>query len=253
MKMLTTSQHDKTVVIKLANGVTNALSLELIDELTETLQKLRSNTEIHGIVLGSENDKFFSIGFDLPILYDLPRKDFEIFYRRFNQACLQLYTIPRPTVAAITGHAIAGGCILALCCDYRLMADGRKLIGLNEIKLGVPVPFLADSILRSLVGTRTGSEIIEIGDFYTADVALQMGLVDQVLPIEQVLSASVEKARELGASPPKAFAMIKSNRVEKIEADFLSCFEEKKEGFLECWYSSQARDRLSEAIEKFKA
>lgn len=79
-------------------------------------------------------------------------------------AYLALYTLPKPVVAAITGHAIAGGCILALCCDYRFISEGRKLMGLNEVKLGVPVPYLADRVLHALVGTRYAREIIESGE-----------------------------------------------------------------------------------------
>ena len=100
----------------------------------------------------------------------------------------KLFTFPKPTAAAISGHAIAGGCILTLCCDYRYIAEGRKLMGLNEIKLGVPVPYVADCILRSLVGFRHAREIMESGDFYQPETSFQKGLVDAVLPLENVLA-----------------------------------------------------------------
>jgi len=251
MRMVVTSHHNGTTIIKLNRGVTNALDLGLVDELAETIHSVQNDPDSHSMVLASANDKFFSIGFDIPNLYKLHREDFRIFYRRFNQACLDLYTLPKPTVAAITGHAIAGGCILALCCDYRLIAEGRKLMGLNEIKLGVPVPYLGDCILRTLVGVRTAREVMELGEFYTAEMALEMGMVDQVLSLERVLSASIEKACVLGESPLQALAMIKQNRVRPVEERVLACQDEKTEAFLDCWYSGQARDRLREAIEKF--
>jgi len=251
MSMITTSRQEGTEIVELNRGVTNALDLELVRELTRVIRRIKDDSKIRGAVLTSANDKFFSIGFDLPHLYGLPAEEFEIFYRSFNQACLELYTLPIPTVAAITGHAVAGGCILALCCDQRLIAYGRKLMGLNEIKLGVPVPYLADRVLHELVGVRTASEIMEIGEFYAAQKALEMGMVDKVLPQETVLDESVKRACALGASPSKAFAMIKRNRVEQVESQVLSCLDEKTEGFLDCWFSDQARARLKEAIEKF--
>jgi enoyl-CoA hydratase/carnithine racemase len=251
MKRIVTSHHDGTAVIQLDRGVTNALDLGLVDELAEAIRGAKDDPDTHSVVLASSNDKFFSIGFDIPRLYRLSREDFETFYRRFNQTCLDLYTTPKPTVAAITGHAIAGGCILALCCDYRLIADGKKLMGLNEIKLGVPVPYLGDCVLRALVGDRKARDIMEIGDFFPAEKALEMGLVDQVLPLEKVSSASIERARMLGESPPKALRVIKQNRVEPIEAQFAACLDRKIETFLDCWYSADARDRLKEAIKKF--
>jgi enoyl-CoA hydratase/carnithine racemase len=251
MKLITTTHSDGTAIIKLNRGVTNALDLELIVELAETLQITRDDPKTHSVVLSSTNDKFLSIGFDIPQLFSLPRKDLETFYHVFNQACLKLFTLLKPTVAAITGHAIAGGCILALCCDYRFMADGRKLMGLNEIKLGVPVPYLADCVLKNLVGVRAAREIMERGEFYSSGKAVQIGMVDQVLPLEQVLSKSIETARELGFSPHKAFEIIKRNRIEIVEAQVLARLEEKEQSFIDCWYSSEARDRLREAIKKF--
>ncbi len=251
MKMITIDYHDNVMVAKLNRGVTNALNLELVNQLNETLQKAKNDPDVHGFVLGSSNEKFFAIGFDIPQLFELEEEDFMVFYRGFNRMYLDLYTLPMPTVAAITGYATAGGCILALCCDYRLIAEGRKLMGLNEIKLGVPVPYLADCILRSIVGVSNARDIMESGDFYPPEQSLRMGMVDRVLPMEQVLSQAIEKAKLIGSLPQKAFELIKQNRVETVTARALAHREEKEQLFKQCWYSDQARKQLKEAIEKF--
>ncbi|MFQ6087884.1 MAG: enoyl-CoA hydratase/isomerase family protein [Candidatus Methanofastidiosia archaeon] len=251
MKMIHIECHDKVRIVKLNHGITNALNLQLVNELAETLQRLKHDSDVHSLVLGSSNEKFFSIGFDIPELFELVKKDFRLFYQTFNSLCLDLYALPKPTIAAIMGHAIAGGCILTLCCDYRFIAEGRKLMGLNEIKLGVPLPYPADCMLRQIVGTRNACKILYTGDFYQPEELLQIGMVDQVLPLEQVLSKSIEKAKLLGAFPQEAFRMIKHNRVEMVEAQVLSHLKEKEEFFLKCWYSYEARERLREAIKKF--
>lgn len=251
MKMIRTEYHDRVAIVKLNRGVTNAIDLRLVKELSETLDGARHDPEVRSLVLSSANDRFFSIGFDIPQLFALSKEGFRAFYRTFNRACLDLFTLPKSTVAAITGHAIAGGCILALCCDYRLIADGRKLTGLNEIKLGVPVPYPADCILRQLVGVRYTREIMDSGEFYQPERLSQMGMVDEVLPLEQVLSRSIEKARSLGASSQEALAMIKRNRVEGVEAEILARLEEKEQLFIERWYSDEARRRLKETMDKF--
>jgi len=242
---------DKVAILKLNRSVTNALNLQLVEELGETLREVRHSPDVHSLVLASSNDKFFSIGFDIPQLFELTREDFCFFYQAFNRMCLDLYTLPKPTVAAITGHAIAGGCILALCCDYRLIAAGRKLMGLNEIKLGVPVPYLADRVLWQIVGVRYAREITDMGEFYRPKELLQMGAVDQVLSSEQVMLKSIEKARLLGSLPQEPFAAIKQNRVEMVEAQVLAHLEEKEQFFIERWYSAEARKRLQEAMERF--
>jgi enoyl-CoA hydratase/carnithine racemase len=251
MKMIGVEYHDQVAIVRLDRPVTNGLNLQLVDELAEILEGVKHNADVHSLVLGSSNDKFFSIGFDIPQLFDLTREDFRSFYQAFNRICLDLYTLPKPTVAAITGHAIAGGCILALCCDYRFIAQGRKLMGLNEIKLGVPVPYVADRVLRHLVGVRHARDIMDTGEFYGPEELVRMGVVDQAWPLEQVLPQAIGKAGLLGALTQRAFAMIKRNRVEVVEAQVLARLEERERFFVERWYSDEARGRLREAMEKF--
>jgi enoyl-CoA hydratase/carnithine racemase len=249
--MISTDYRDKVALVRLKREVTNALNLELLNQLADILHRVKDDPNTHGLVLSSSNEKFFSIGFDIPNLFELSREDFRLFYTTYNRVCLDLYTLPKPTVAAITGHAIAGGCILTLCCDYRFIAEGRKLMGVNEIKLGVHVPYPGDYILRQIVGARIARDATESGEFYPSEQLLEMGIVDQVLPLEQVLPASIEKAQALGSFPQEAFAMIKRNRVETVEAQIRAQLEEKEQFFIECWYSDETRQLLREAMEKF--
>ena len=251
MKLILVEYRDKVAILKLNRGITNALNLQFVNRLAENLQKMKDDSDVHSLVLGSSNEKFFSIGFDIPELFELTRKDFRVFYQAFNRVCMDLYTLPKPTIAAITGHAIAGGCILALCCDYRFIAEDRKLMGLNEIKLGIPVPYPGDCILRHVAGTRNAREIMGAGEFYRPEELLQIGMVDRVLSLEQVLPKSIEKAKLLGALPHEAFGMIKRNRVEMVEAQVLTRLAEKEQFFIDCWFSDEARERLKEAIKKF--
>lgn len=249
--MIRVERSGEVAVVKLDRGVTHALSPGLVGELAETLRGLEGDPGARGLVLAGSGEKFFSIGFDIPGLLALPEDDLRGFYRSYNRACLALYAFPKPTVAAITGHAIAGGCILALCCDYRFIAEGRKLMGLNEIKLGLPVPYPADRILRQIVGARDARDIVEGGEFYASEKLLPMGMVDEVMPLEEVLPASVKKAGALGALPGEAFRMIKRNRVEPVVEEIRRALEERERVFLECWHSDEARALLEEAAKKF--
>jgi len=248
--MIQVEHRDRVAILKLARDVANALNFEHVTRIAKALEEAKQDPEVRGIVLTSANDKIFSLGFDIPWLCGATQEQVGQFFRFFNRTCLDLYTSPKPTVAAITGHAIAGGTILALCCDYRFIADGRKLMGLNEIKLGVPVPYLPDCIARQLLGVVKAREILETGDFYPAEELLRMGMVDNVLPVESVLPKSVEKAGRLG-SALRAFSLIKRNRVEIIEAQVRERDEEKARAFLDCWFSPEAQERLKEAIKKF--
>lgn len=251
MEMISVENHRKILFVKLNNGVTNALNSKVVKELGEVFKQAKDDVYINGLVLGSSNEKFFSIGFDIPKLFEMNKDDFTDFYRMFNQVCLDLLTLPKPTAAAITGHAIAGGCILTLCCDYRFIAKDHKLIGLNEVKLGLPVPYLPDRLLHALAGIRKAREIMESGKFYSSHEAFGMGIVDKILPMEDVVKTAIEHTDTLGSLPKVGYEMIKKNRVELIQEQVTARQDEKEAYFIESWYSEEARRCLKEAIKKF--
>jgi enoyl-CoA hydratase/carnithine racemase len=242
---------ENVAIVKLKNGVTNPISLDLINDISEDLKKLKEDSSVSGVVFTGTNNKFFSIGFDLPILYKQGETEIRTFYRSYNRLCLDLYTFPKPTVAALKGHAIAGGCILAICCDYRVIASGRKLMGLNEIKLGVPVPYPGDLILKQIIGTRYAQMIMEMGDFFGPEQLMQMGMVNQVEKVKTVLDKAVEQAKLLGDYPNSAYRMIKKNRVEKVKEQILENLDDKEQYFIKCWFSDETRKLLKEASKKF--
>lgn len=251
MNLIKLEVQDSIAVLRLQNRVTNAINLSLVVELENILSEVAQDPLIHSLVLTSANDKFFSIGFDIPGLFDLEVQDFKTFYRSFNRLCLDLYSFPRPTLAALPGHAIAGGCILALCCDYRMITRGRKLIGLNEIHLGVPVPYPADCILREIVGDRQARVLMEEGEFHLPEVALAIGLVDQILLPDDLEALAIKKMQTIGSLPRPAFAAIKRNRVEPVIEKIEQVLASKEEEFTKHWYALETRALLADAREKF--
>jgi enoyl-CoA hydratase/carnithine racemase len=251
MEKVSLEHHGRVALVRLQHGVTNALSTKVIHGLDAVFRRVKEDDAVNGLVLTGFNEKFFSIGFDIPELFEMNKDDFKGFYRLFNRTCLDLFTLPKPTIAAITGHAIAGGCILALCCDYRFIAKGHRLMGLNEVRLGLPVPYLPDRLLHFLVGFRKAREIMDSGDFYPADKAFEMGIADKILPVADVVKAAVEHADTLGSLPGVGYEMIKQNRVEVVVEAVKTRQDQKETAFIESWYSDAARERLKEAIKKF--
>ncbi|MFW6114705.1 MAG: enoyl-CoA hydratase/isomerase family protein [Thermodesulfobacteriota bacterium] len=248
MRYIAIESREDVAVIRLNNKVTNALSPGLVGELSSALTQVKN--EFLGIILAG-GAKFFSIGFDLPSLLELDRKGMTRFFYEFNQAAFSLFTMPLPTGCAMAGHAIAGGNILALTCDYRFAASGEKLIGLNEVRLGVPVPYLADLMLRQIVSDRAATEIIYHGQFITVSEAEKIGLVDNVVPQEKLEDYAAEKIAELAALPREAFIAIKANRVDAIRLQYEKNYMLKHETFLDCWFSKPTQALLSEAARKF--
>ncbi len=251
METVSVEQQGCVTLVKLNHGVTNALNPKVVYELEAILRRVKEDEAVKGLVLASSNEKFFSIGFDIPELFEMNREDFKGFYRSFNGICMDLFTLPKPTVAAMTGHAIAAGCILALCCDYRFMAQGHKLMGLNEVKLGLPVPYFPDRLLHALAGIRRAREMMESGEFYPAEKAFEMGIVDKILPVENVVNAAVKHADTIGGLPKVGYEIIKQNRVEVIVEAVKAREDQKETVFIESWYSNEARERLKAAMKKF--
>ena len=248
MEKIKLEQHKDVALLRLDNKVTNAINTAMVENLSAAVNRIK--TEFKGLVLAG-GEKFFSMGFDLPALLKLDRSGMTEFFYRFNQVVFDIYTLPMPTACAITGHAIAGGTILASSCDYRFLASGRKLMGLNEIKLGVPVPYLSDLMLRQSVGDRAATEMIYQGEFIEPINAGKIGLVDEVLYQDKVESRAIEKITKLAALPGQAFAAIKANRVEAIRLAYEKNYKVKNEIFLDCWFSQPVQELLSKAAEKF--
>ncbi|MFC2088188.1 enoyl-CoA hydratase/isomerase family protein [Calditrichota bacterium] len=249
--MINIKIQNEVAIFKLKRGITNAINKDLIVELAAQLDNIKLDSKVKSLILTSHNDKFFSIGFDIPELLKYSKVEFSEFFHSFNQLCMQLYTFPKPTFAAITGHATAGGCILAICCDYRYIADGRKFMGLNEIKLGVPLPYPTYIILKELVGARFSRDISDSGDFYLPEKLLEMGMVDDILPAHQVISTAIDKAKIMSSYPSNGFELIKKDRVEMVEQQINQKLTEKEKIFVDQWYSDDVRKTLKEAAKKF--
>ncbi|MGD9087634.1 MAG: enoyl-CoA hydratase/isomerase family protein [Desulfobacterales bacterium] len=235
-------------LLRLNNGVINAISPEMLNDLATELKRIRN--EFKGMVLAG-GDKFFSIGLDLPHLLQLSRAEMTNFYAALNEVLLDLYTQPLPTASAIGGHATAGGAVLAVGTDFRFVAEGRKLIGFNEVKIGLAVPALADLILRQIIGDRRATEMVFGGDFLEPEQSLETGLVDAVVTSEDLEKEAVARMEALTAMPPGGLALAKKNRVEAVRSQYDKIRQSDADDFLNCWFDDTVQKLLREAAQKF--
>ena len=240
--------YDAVAALRLNNGVINAIGPELLDDLSAELTQIKS--EFKGMVLAG-GEKFFCIGLDLPGLLPLGRSEMVEFYFKFMQVVLDLYTLPMPTACAINGHATAGGAIFALSSDFRFASSGRKFIGLNEVKIGLSVPYLTDLILRQVVGDRCATEMMFKGEFLEPEKALKIGLVDAVFSPEDLEEKAVAKIAELAALPPQGLTVIKNNRVGAVRSQYEEARSTEADLFLDCWFNPSVQEKLKEAAKKF--
>jgi enoyl-CoA hydratase len=194
-------------VLTLSHGKANALDLDFCNALAARFIELRGDDAKAVVLTGQGN--IFSAGVDLKRLSEGGAD----YIREFLPALHKLYDAVffhlKPVVAAINGHAIAGGCVLACCADRRIMARESGRIGVTELLVGVPFPALAFEIVRFAVPPRYLAEFTQSGATYTTDAALQQGWIDEVAEPGEVVEDALAVARELAELSPAAFAQTK--------------------------------------------
>ncbi|HEV8676207.1 MAG TPA: enoyl-CoA hydratase/isomerase family protein [Methylomirabilota bacterium] len=240
----TVVRHGGVAEIRLACGKANALNPRSLAALAAAFDEA-AGVAARGVVL-TGYDRYFSAGLDLVGLYDFDPSAMDAFVADFDRVMLRIFAEPRPVVAAINGHAIAGGCILALACDARVMADGDGRIGLNEIRLGLPFPAAALEIARHAVPGEHLEAILYGGQLYGPADALTRGLVDGVETGDVAVAAGVVCER-LAERPGGAFATIKAGLKGPAIRQAGEMRDVLRAAFVEAWLAPDARALIGEA------
>ncbi|WP_165979786.1 enoyl-CoA hydratase/isomerase family protein [Kocuria rosea] len=197
--MSTVENHGPLTVLRLEHGKVNALDLDLVRALTAQLHDI---APARGLVL-TGTERVFCAGVDLARLVANDLDYTEVFLTELDALFQTLFELDVPVVAALTGHAIAGGCLLAAACDYRVMGQGR--IGVTEALVGLPVPPAGLEALRFTTGDRTAGLVLS-GRTVESEQALAWGLIDEITTPERVLPRALEIAHQLTAGPAETFA-----------------------------------------------
>ena len=199
--------RDGIAVLWLERGPVNALDAEFLRDLTGALQEISSSSARAMVMTGRGTS--FSAGADLLKVLDGGRDYIEGSVQALSDAFEGLFRFPKPAVAAVNGHAIAGGCVLVCGCDYRLMARGSGKIGLAELRVGVPFPMWALEMVRFAVSPRHLQELVYFGRSYDPEGGLERGLIDELVDPDDLLERSLQVADRLSKIPPDSFALTK--------------------------------------------
>jgi enoyl-CoA hydratase len=205
--MIELKEHDGIAVLQMVHGKANALDLELLDAIVARFQEVEKSSA-RAVVLTGQG-RMFSAGVDLPRLTDggVP------YVQKFLPALHRLYDTvfhhPKPVIAAVNGHAIAGGCVLACCADRRIAAREAGRIGVTELLVGVPFPPMAFEVMRFATAPKYFPDVILSGATFPTEEALARGLIDEIVEPEALLERALAAAKTLAALPPKTFQMTK--------------------------------------------
>jgi enoyl-CoA hydratase/carnithine racemase len=205
---------DDVVLLRFERGKVNALDTELLAELRDQLDGLRKEGAPCLLLTGSGSS--FSAGVDLYRVVDGGAEYVQHFLPLIGIVVRRLLGYPRPVVAALNGHAIAGGFVLAGATDRRLMAEGSGKVGVTELPVGVPFPWFALEVLRTLAGERLCRQMVYSGGLLGAGAAQSAGLVDELVPAERLLERALEVTRQMGRIPKDSFRLVKRQLWEPV-------------------------------------
>src|SRR5690348_4265635 len=229
----------------------NALSPELVHALREAVESApREGANALAISGGSG---IFSAGLDVPTLLTLDRGRMHAFWSEFFALCGALARSPIPVAAAITGHSPAGGAVLALFCDYRVMARGAYRIGLNEVQVGLTAPDCIQAGLRRLLGAYRAERLLVQGAMLEAEAALAVGFVDELADVDFVSARAIGWLGDVLKLPRQAMLSTRAMARADLAALFADPASLPVEDFLNMWFAPEAQSTLRAMVEKLKA
>ena len=248
--MIEIIEHGAIHELRLNRPPVNALNPELLSALRRAVAAAPGKGA-RGLIL-SGGEKVFSGGLDVPYLMGLQRKALGECWSLFFDAARALAGSSIPVAAAIAGHNPAGGCVLALCCDYRVMARGPFRIGLNETQVGLAVPDAIQYLMRRAVGPQRAERLIVAGAMVESEQALALGIVDALADASEVVSVAAQWLMELLALPSSP--MLETRRIARADViAALDAFNSAElESFLDGWDSPDTQAALQTLLARLR-
>jgi enoyl-CoA hydratase/carnithine racemase len=239
MSLVRTERRGDVALLTLDRPRANAFSPELVADLSCAFSDA---ADAGAVVLGSAMETIFSAGWDLKFLATLNRPSFAAFVEGYTDLVRKIFVFERPVIAALPGHAIAGGLIVAAAADERIAAEGGGEFGLPEVVMGVPVPAALLEVFRHALGPRQMERLAASGDNLATDRALAVGLLDRVVPAASLAAEAESRAAFLAGRSRNAHAAIKL----RSRSAALARFDQARRGdpFVDFWFSEDARARV---------
>lgn len=238
---------DGILTLTLAHKKASALDLELCDAVRDAIEHAAADEEVRALVL-TGTGTIFSAGVDLPRMIESGASYVQQFIESLDAVLRALFLFPKPAVAAVNGHAIAGGAILVFACDYRIMSSGR--IGVPELLVGVPFPPLALEIARFAIPRQHLQSMLYLGRTIEAEEARAMGIVDEIVAVDGLATRARVIASQLGGVAPEAFAITKRQIHEPFLHDAARIASTTTEAIDAIWAAPASHERIRAYLAK---
>ncbi|WP_179131625.1 enoyl-CoA hydratase/isomerase family protein [Candidatus Entotheonella palauensis] len=239
--------QDDIAIVRMAHGKVNALDIELLRAICEEFKALEQ-TSYRAVVLTGVGS-CFSAGVDLFRLIQEDQSYLERFLPVLSDAFRAVFQFPRPVIGAAGGHAIAGGAVLLCCCDYRLFADTQARMGVPELHVGVPFPSIALEILRFCVSRAHFQDIIYSGETFVPSEALRRGLVDEVIPSDQLIERALTCAKRYASVPSGTYELSK-RQLHKPVLDLTEASDDLEAEVNTLWAAQPTREAIQSYLDR---
>ena len=245
MNFVHKSIDDGIATLTLSREKVNALNKPVVEHLNGRLADLQNDGSVKAIILTGQG-KFFSFGFDIPEFLSYSKKSFTEYLTKFTGLYTYMFLFPKPLVAALNGHSVAGGCMLATACDHRIMVSGKARISLNEIGFGSSLFAGNIEMLKFHVGEKNAETIVYSGAMYSAEEALQLGLIDQISSEGDLMDQARKVAQEFAKKDAAAFMSIKGLLRRPVAEEMIKREKDSILEFVDIWYSENTWKNLQE-------
>jgi enoyl-CoA hydratase/carnithine racemase len=244
--------HNKLAVVSLDRGRSNPINHQMVKDLTECIKTLEDDNSVGGLIITGK-EGFFSSGVDLIEAFEYNEEQIREFWTDFLGLQKVLASFKKPLVAAISGHSPAGGCVMAICCDYRVMAEGKFVIGLNEIPVGIVVPETVFDLYAFWLGRHKAYQYLMEGKLLNVYEALETGLVDEICPPESLMGLAEKKIRAYMQLNPVTWSQSKLNLRKDLIAKLSGDQTDTLNKMLEQWWAPETRKVLEMMVQNLKA
>jgi len=246
------TRQDQIGILFIDTARNNAINDDFIREAHELMDEAEADATVRALIVTSSHNSIFCPGVDLPSLMGRSSPGMRTFYEALTGLVRRKVAYPKPEVYALNGHTIAGGCMMALAGDYRVMAKGRFAFGMMEIDVGLAAPIGVVEMLRHFLDGRIAERVLFSGERFTPESALSLGLVEELVEPTQLMDRAFAQAWALAQKPAAGYRRLKRYSREALAARMHALDDAHLDELVEQWFSEETQRLVHAAVQRMK-